>query len=213
MFSLGKRKQNRQNEPIGATEYFKEFDPDHIRLSDDRMSVVWQEDDATAYGNVVISYDNQQTHEWRFKIVSLPNDGYVGIGLDEASHESLLDVSWVCTNSKNYSYSDDGSFWRNGDYIGESGQSYHVEDIVVMELNGMTKMISFQVNDADKQPTFKIEPSQIGYSMAVSSTDKDVSVKLLSYECVRDKVVDEDTKEDKQVSSMYMCYIYCAIII
>ena len=63
MFSLGKRKQNRQNEPIGATEYFKEFDPDHIRLSDDRMSVVWQEDDATAYGNVVISYDNQQTHE------------------------------------------------------------------------------------------------------------------------------------------------------
>eukprot|EP01084_Bolivina_argentea_P275593 470042_1 len=54
-------------------------------------------------------------------------------------------------------------------------------DTLTMELNGITKMLSFQVNNQDKQNAYEIEQSKIGYSMVVTTLNQNDSVQLLSY--------------------------------
>eukprot|EP01084_Bolivina_argentea_P275596 470046_1 len=140
---------------------------------------------ATVYGNIVIPYNTQKIHQWQFKIKKYKWANELTIGIGEADYKSLHSIAHHNEETNNYVCDCYGYLTSKGELHGTEVSSFKKpEDILTMEFNGMINMLSFQVNNKDKQNAFEIEHSDIGYTMIVESGRQDDSVQLLSYKCI-----------------------------
>eukprot|EP01084_Bolivina_argentea_P275594 470044_1 len=142
-----------------------------------------KEEHVTVYGNIVIPYNTQKIHQWRFTINQSKYSGLdVVFGIDEASYRSLKSIVHWNTETNNYVCKGNGNLYsKDKGSDAPSLNEFTSGDTVTMELNCITKMLSFQVNNQDKQNAYEIEQSKIGYSMVVTTLNQNDSVQLLSY--------------------------------
>ena len=62
--------------------------------------------------------------------------------------------------------------------------AYKSGDIVTMQFNGHTKVLSYQVNEGIKRDIFTVGESKTGYRMAVHLSKEGESIQILSYKQV-----------------------------
>ena len=162
---------------------------------------------STCYGSKIISSNNKQIHRWKIRVISAVNKSVI-IGIDEASCK-WIESSFIREDSTK-SYGIYGNTVRKYDRRG-SGQAYDVgkfgsDDTIVMILNMANKTISFGKNGTSPTKAFDVEPSDIGYCLAVYMTDAGNCIEIFSYE-VDGRDEDEKQNETQQLKVKY--FIFC----
>eukprot|EP01084_Bolivina_argentea_P027356 50870_1 len=89
---------------MSSMEHFSRFDKESVGLTDDRKTMTMKKkQDVTVYGNMVIPYNTQKIHQWRFTIKqSKYNCADLSFGIDEASYKSLKNVVHWNVETNNY---------------------------------------------------------------------------------------------------------------
>ena len=170
-------------------EYFNKCNPEHIILSDDKLTIRAKKEYAhginTCYGTIKIPSTNESIHHWIFKIIQ--TDNFIAIGIDETNYtrtdKSFFDFT---TNSKVYGIWSDGDVtrWDKGHRSGKSVK-FGDNDTVEMILDLKNKSISIRVNEQDKRIVVDdvTTGDEIEYCMAVALKFDQTSVRLLNYYC------------------------------
>eukprot|EP01084_Bolivina_argentea_P022019 40901_1 len=165
-------------------EYFAHFNKEKWTISNNDLTIIKTENSyASCYGNIVIPFESKGIHHWKFTFYQSFN-GCGAIGIDESVHK-WLDRDFHCASRKTIHYGFRGDtgckYDRSGSSIGYINTGYLKGDTVNMILDLNSKTLSYSVNDAKPTKAFDIEPSQLGYCMAVYMYGNTNGLTLLSY--------------------------------
>ena len=176
-------------------ETFSEYSKEDWQLTNDgsRIEKINRGQWCTCYGARIISKYNKQIHQWTIKIISVDHK-FVVIGIDEALHKWKMATFYNIPLTKSYSI-----YGRTGNKFGKSGKKQEYDqgkfdngDTILMILNMAKRTLSFGVNGKSPTKAFDVEPSDIGYCLAVCMCYEGNSVEILSYEAIQD----EDEKQN-----------------
>eukprot|EP01084_Bolivina_argentea_P088859 160428_1 len=177
---------------IFMMEYFKHYNANTYRVSDDNMTVRRIGDGGFCYGASVISSVDHGVYQWNLKIIGQCDWPHMAIGIDEATY---IRKKYGCfgdydeseeTNA--YAFYCNGDKYRRGCNVeqrieaDDNSPRFNEHDVVLMILDLSNQTLSYKINDGDEYVAFTniAIGDDINYTMVVYMQYTDESIELLN---------------------------------
>eukprot|EP01084_Bolivina_argentea_P055548 101808_1 len=165
-------------------EYFQHYNASNFSCSNNNCTVQKKGNDSkTCYGSKVIKYNDTGIHRWKIQIHKVQSTNGCVICIDEACYKwKNNSLAYNGQGTSHYGYSSNGNKFNPKCKETSYGDKYKAGDVVEVVLDLDKKTVGFALNNSIiSEPAFTVNPTDIGYALAVNLYHDGDSVTLISY--------------------------------